>query len=269
MKTSEKGRGLIRESESLRVFAYPDPESPLAAATPGKRWGFRKAQEILDILPPEKRLLSGDPWTVGYGQTRGVTKDSVMSAGQAEINLSESLPRYERLVEMSCTRIPTQNQFDALVCIAWNCEAAVSKKSSIIRAHNRGDFSAAAKAFTLYNRSNGKVVDGLTMRRRREAALYLTPDYDGAPVDPMTEVSAQVVDEPKPLTSSKINIAQAGTATIATVTGATEALKAVGDFRDSVSGLGTWMVPLACLAVVVLCGFTIWQRYDLRKHGVV
>lgn len=269
MRTSEKGRDSLRESEAMRVFAYPDPASRLAQATPGKRWGFKLAQEILDSLPPEIKTLPGAPWTVGYGQTKGVTKDTIMSVGQANADLAESLPRYERLVSMSCTRIPTQNQFDALVCLAWNCEVAVAKTSAIIKAHNRGDFAAAANAFMLYNKAQGKVNAGLTSRRRKESALYLTPDDEDLPIDPMTQVSAQTVDAPKSLLKSKINLAQASTATIATLTGATEVLKTVDDLKETVAGLGQWMVPLACLAVVVLCGFTIWQRYDLRKRGVV
>lgn len=270
MRTSEKGRDALRGFEGMRVFAYPDPRSALAKATPGKRWGFKKAQEILDILPQEVRSLSGAPWTVGYGQTKNVTKDTVMSVGQANTDLAESLPRYERLVSMSCTRIPTQNQFDALVCIAWNVEAAVGKDSSIIKAHNRGDHASAAKAFTLYCKSKGAVDDALLARRRKEAAIYLTPDNDSSePMDPMAQVSPQSVDAPKSLLKSKINLAQAGTATIATVTGATEVLKTVGDFQEALQAIGPWIVPIACFAVVALCAYTIWQRYDLRKRGVV
>lgn len=269
MKTSEKGRSLIKKVEALRCFAYPDPMSPLALATRGKRWGFKPAQEILDTLPATVSTLDGAPWTVGYGQTKGVTKHSVMSAAQAENDLITSLGRYERMVSMSCTRIPTQNQFDALVCLAWNCEVAVSKNSSIIKAHNRGDYQAASQAFVLYNKSRGKPEPALTLRRREEATLYMTPDDSDEMPEPMDEVSPQVVDVPKPLTSSKINLAQAGTATIATVTGATEVLKTVGDFQESVQAIGPWLVPIACLAVVGLCLFTIWQRYDLRKRGVV
>lgn len=270
MRASEKGRDALRGLEGMRVFAYPDPRSALAEATPGKRWGFKLAQEILDSLPATVSTLDGKPWTVGYGQTQGVTKDTVMSVGQANANLAESLPRYEALVSSSCTRIPTQNQFDAMVCLAWNVEAAVSKSSSVIKAHNRGDFTSAAKAFDLYCKSKGKVDEALLARRRKEAAIYLTPDNDSAePMDPMAQVSPQAVDAPKPLTSSKINLAQAGTATIATVTGATEVLKTVGDFQESVQAIGPWLVPIACVAVVALCLFTIWQRYDLRKRGVV
>lgn len=39
--------------------------------------------------------------------------------------------------------------------------------------------------------------------------------------------------------------------------------------KEGVSSLGTWLVPMACIAVVILCGFTIWQRLDLRKRGIV
>lgn len=41
MRTSEKGRDALRGFEGMRVFAYPDPRSALANATPGKRWGFK------------------------------------------------------------------------------------------------------------------------------------------------------------------------------------------------------------------------------------
>lgn len=269
MNANEKGLDLIREFESLRIFAYPDPMSPLAKATPGKRWGFKKATEILSVLHAELSGLSGAPWTVGYGQTQGVTEDTVMSATEADADLRVSIGRYERLVSASCTRIPTQNQFNALVCLAWNCEVAVAESSAIIQAHNRGDFASAANAFTLYNKSKGKVVEGLTTRRMAEASVYLAPDDVGQMVDPMTQVSAQVVDAPKPLTASKINIAQVGTIGVTTITGVTEVLKSVTDFKDTLTALGPWMVPVACASIIGLCLFTIWQRNDLRKRGVV
>lgn len=269
MKTSTKGKDLLKTCESFRAFAYPDPVSPLAKATPGKRWGFKRAQEILDTLDPQKAALSGAPWTVGYGQTKGVNQESAMSVSQAEADLFEKLPRYEKLVLASCTVMPTQSQFDALVCIAWNVEVAVSKQSAIIKAHNRRDFASAAKAFTLYNKAGGQVNEGLTRRRRREADLYLTPEYEETVADPMLELSAQSVDEPKSLTASKINMAQAGTATVATLTGVTEVAKTVGEFKDTVTSLGEWLVPLACLVIIGFALYTAWERYDLRKRGVV
>lgn len=257
----------MKRSEAFREFAYPDPDSPLARANQRLRWGFVPAGALLDDLPAAVANLSGKPWTVGYGQTNGVTPAARMTLAEAEADLDRSLLRYEALVATACTLEPTQGQFDALVQLAWNCEAALNPvKSSIVKAHNRGDFAAAAKAFELYCKSNGKENAALLARRKREGADYLAASVavadEGA-------VSPQVVDAERPLTRSKINLAQAGTAAIATVTGASEALRTVGDFKESVAGLGDWFVPLACLAVVGLCAFTIWQRWDMRRRGVV
>jgi GH24 family phage-related lysozyme (muramidase) len=269
-RLSPVGRNKLKGSESFREFAYPDPYSPLALATKRQRWGFVAAAVILAGLPADVAALSGKPWTCGYGQTNGVTLGTRMTLAEAEADLDSSLLRYEALVDKACTLEPTQGQFDALVQLAWNCEAALNPaKSTVVKAHNRGDFAAAAKAFELYCKSNGKDSAALLARRKREGADYLA----GSELDPVGEalplVSPQVVDAERPLTRSKINLAQAGTAAIATVTGASEVLKTVGDFKDSVAGLGEWFVPMACLAVVGLCGFTIWQRWDMRRRGVV
>jgi lysozyme len=39
---------------------------------------------------------------------------------------------------------------------------------------NKGDFAGAAAEFPKWNKDNGKVVKGLTNRRLREQALFLT-----------------------------------------------------------------------------------------------
>lgn len=107
------------------------------------------------------------------------------------------------------------------------------------------------------------------LARAAEAALYLTSVPDDVSDAAEVQGMPQKVDAPVSMAGSKINLAQAGTATIATVTGATEVLKTVGDFQESLQAIGPWLVPIACVAVVALCLFTIWQRYDLRKRGVV
>ena len=103
-------------------------------------------------------------------------------------------------------------------------------------------------------------------RRKREAAAYL----QASPTDSlMSDLSPQTVDGEKPMLHSKINMAQAGTGAIASLGAINEGLNAITQLKDGVAELGTWLVPLACIAVVILCGFTIWQRYDLRRRGIV
>ncbi len=266
MKTSPQGKAEILAIEQFREYAYPDPLSPLAKATRGKPWGFKTAVSILATVPEHLRALDGTPWTCGIGQTQGVTPNTRMSKGQALADLDISLPRYEQMVLSACTLPPTQPQFDALVCLAWNCPSAVLPSSSIIKAHNRGDTQAAAKAFELYNKSRGVPSTALLTRRKREATLYLQSDSMALST---LDLSPQQVDPEKPLTRSKINIASATAGTVASVSAASEALRAFSDLRDGIASLGTWLLPLGLLSIVGLCGFIVWQRYDLRRRGVV
>lgn len=266
MNTSPEGKAAIRREEGVREYAYPDPASDLAKAYPRERWGFVPARDILHHLPASAQSLKAEPWTVGIGQTRAVTIDTHMTVEEADRDLDRSLMRYEAIVDSSCTREPTQGQFEALTSLAWNCPAAVEPKSSIIKAHNRGDWQAAAAAFSLYANAKGKPNASLMARRKREAAAYL----EASPTDSlMSDLSPQTVDGERPMSRSKINLAQAGTCAIAGVGAINEVLNAVTQLKEGVSSLGTWLVPMACIAVVILCGFTIWQRLDLRKRGIV
>lgn len=71
--------------EGFRAFAYPDPLSPLMKRYPREKWGFRPAIEILQKLgiSLSEATITGAPWTVGYGFTRGVTLTTVVSKERA------------------------------------------------------------------------------------------------------------------------------------------------------------------------------------------
>lgn len=269
MKTSTAGAAALKSREGLRAFAYPDPESALAKATPRASWGRMPARVIMRSLPAKVQELSASPWTVGYGQTWGVTIDTEMDEDAAERDLALHLTHYEDLVNAACTRKPTQGQFDALVSLAWNVEVAVSPKSSIIKAHNRGDWPAAARAFELYCKSGGREVPALLVRRKAEGADYLAASPVHQEDTTMADLSPQAVDAEKPMAASKINIAQAGAGAIASIGAVTEVLNAVGQLKEGVAGLGAWLLPAACIAVVALCVYTIWERMGLRKRGIV
>ena len=265
MKTSAQGRQMIRDEEGFRPYAYPDPLSELARTTPHIAWGYKPARELFAALPGNYRALNPAPWTVGFGQTVGVDEFTSMTVDEAEADLDAKLPQYEALVNTALTYPPTQVQFDALVCLAWNCPAALDpKKSSIVKAHNRGDFEAAGKAFELYNKSGGRVSPALVNRRRREAVLYLR-----STVEIPLGTSPQVVDEPKPLTASKINIASTTAGAVASVGAVTQVLDAIKQFKDGVDSLGTWLMPVAFIAIIIACGVVVWQRIELRNKGVV
>jgi lysozyme len=132
----------------------------------------------------------------------------------------------------------------------------------MLKRHNAGDFTAAARAFAMWNKSNGQVMGGLIARRAEEAALYLTPVEEADPI-------AQSVDVEKPMTASTINkasVVAGGTASLAAVS---QTLSAVNEVKYGIESLGSWVVPLLLVAVVGLCGFIIWQRWDMRQKGIV
>ena len=271
---SQTGLSLVKKSEGFREFAYPDPASDLARKSSRykPRWGYRPAAEILEELPESVATLSGAPWTCGYGETKGVTQDTRWSEPVASQRLRKRYAEFESGVREACTIVPSQNELDAMTSLAYNIGLGWSgrtkpkgakdgfRQSSVLRAHNRGDKLAAARAFSLWNRARGKVEPGLTARRAEEAALYLA-DID-------TEGSIpQAVEPESAMTTSPINKASAVAGGTAALAAATEVAKAVSDFKSSVSGLGEWLVPVLLVAVVALCGYTIWQRNRQRKEG--
>lgn len=71
-----------------------------------------------------------------------------------------------------------QNQFDALVSLAYNIGTVALKNSSVYKYIKAGDFKSAANAFLSWNkgRVNGQLVElkGLTRRRNAERGLFLS-----------------------------------------------------------------------------------------------
>jgi lysozyme len=213
--------------------------------------------------------VPGDRATIGYGFTDGVKIGDRMTREEADARLVEELRPYEMAVWQGCTLEPNQNEFDAMVLLCFNIGPAGFKKSTVLKAHNRGDHQAAARAFGLWNKSGGKVYAGLTKRRAEESALYLTPmpdDVSDPPEGPIAEMP-QTVDAESRMTESPINragVVAGGTAAVATVA---ETARTVAEVKYSVSSLGDWLVPLLLVAVVVLCGYVVWQRVNQRREG--
>jgi lysozyme len=241
---SPRGRALIKQFEGFREHAY---------------------QDVVGV------------WTIGYGFTRGVAPGQHMTPQQAEARLITELLGYEQAVLSGCTLEPNQNQLDAMCSLAWNIGIAGFLRSTVLRAHNRGDFQSASRAFGLWNKAGGREWAGLTRRRAAEAALYLEPApglvqrvVEGAipaaqagevPPPPPAQAMPQQIDHESGMGASGINRA----ATIAGTTAAT--VGAVSSIKQSVSDLGGWVVPLLCVAVVALAGYIIWQRWQQRKKG--
>ena len=66
----------------------------------------------------------------------------------------------------------TQNQFDAMVSLAYNIGVGNFLKSTLLKKVNAGDFIGASEEFLKWNKSGGKELLGLTRRRKREQDLF-------------------------------------------------------------------------------------------------
>lgn len=124
--------------------------------------------------------------TVGVGHLLTAAEKKKWKVGdritQAESDalLIADLKRFEDCVTNSVTVPVNQNQFDALVSLAFNIGERGFTRSSVLRKLNLKDYEGAAEAFLMWNKAGGKVSEGLNKRRQREKALFLRPAKESA-----------------------------------------------------------------------------------------
>lgn len=140
---NQAGIDLLKHFEGFSGVAYPDPAT------------------------------GGDPWTIGYGFTKGVKPGDVITLADAEDRLKVEMAEFEGGVLTCCNRLPSPNQLAAMTSLVYNIGLANFRSSTVLRRHNAGENFAAAGAFLLWNKAAGKVMQGLINRREAERALYL------------------------------------------------------------------------------------------------
>ena len=112
--------------------------------------------------------------TIGYGHTEGVYIGLTIDQQHAEDLLKSDLVRFEAIVRKLLKVTVTQNQFDALVSLAFNCGEGNLAKSTLLKVINEGRAVQAGPQFLRWNKAAGVVVAGLTRRREAEKTLYET-----------------------------------------------------------------------------------------------
>jgi len=197
-------------------------------------------------------LCPASVWTIGFGCTEGVKPGMVWTAGEAEAGLRREIAKFETTVNRLVTVSINQNEYDAMVSLAYNIGSAGFARSTLLRRLNNGDRSGAAKAFEMWKSGGGRVLPGLVSRRQREAALFLKPVE--APDEPFM---AQSVTEAREV--SKPAVAVGTTAAVIAVTEAAPAIipPAVPDaITQGISNVGAWKGV----------GETLWAFRDWALH---
>jgi len=148
LATSGAGLAIIKASEGLETEAYPDPGN-------GE---------------------TGEPWTIGYGHTRGVRRGDTCSEEQATAWLREDLGTAEHAVQRLVDVPLSQGQFDALTSFVFNVGRSAFASSTLLRLLNAGDVAGAAEQFKRWNRGADGPLPGLVIRRAAERSLFLSQE---------------------------------------------------------------------------------------------
>jgi lysozyme len=140
--------------------------------------GYKLIQEFegLSLVP---YLCSAKVATIGYGNTfypsgKKVTmQDQPISLATAKWMLKETADKFAADVDKLIKSKLTQNQFNAIVSFAFNLGITSLGRSTLLKKVNinPNDPTIAAE-FAKWNKAGGKVLNGLTKRRAKEAKLY-------------------------------------------------------------------------------------------------
>lgn len=111
--------------------------------------------------------------TIGWGSTGpDIVMGLTWTRAQCDARFAADLAKFAARVAASVTGETGQNQFDAMVSLAYNIGASAFKGSTLLRLHNAGDFAGADVQFAVWNKQAGRVLPGLVRRRAAEAAMY-------------------------------------------------------------------------------------------------
>ena len=151
MKTSPHGLAFLRQNEGRVLRVYPD-----SCGIPTCGVGH--------VVLQSDHLRLGD--TITEEQSDAFELLDVVKCENA-INGAVTVPI-------------SQNQFDAMVSLAFNIGVGGFLSSTVLRDLNAGNIADEKRAFELWDKDtkNGVLVvdDALLARRDREVELFLTPD---------------------------------------------------------------------------------------------
>jgi len=141
LRINDAGLQIIKESEGLRLEAYN----------------------------------LGGQWLIGYGHSGTARAGMTITEAEAEQLLRQDVRDAEDGVRARVLVPVNQNQFSAMVSLAYNLGVGGFGGSSVLEALNDGDYNEAADNFMNHNRAGGVPNEHLTHRREKERTLFLTP----------------------------------------------------------------------------------------------
>jgi lysozyme len=119
------------------------------------------------------RRFPNEPWTAGWGHTRGVTETTTCTPDIALQWLKEDVLEASTVVRVVGNTL-TQHQFDALVSLAYNVGVGnFEKATELHKALALKQWAAVGEHFLSFDHIDGVENAGLKRRRELEKALFL------------------------------------------------------------------------------------------------
>jgi lysozyme len=137
----------------------------------------------------QPKLCPADVWTEGWGRAmrgkdgkfltrKNTTKAQAFAAAtihteeQAEQALVEDTCEFARHVDRLVLVTLEPNELGALTSLCYNIGVQAFSTSTALAALNRLDFARCMEAMQWFNKSGGKRLRGLVLRRKKEADLF-------------------------------------------------------------------------------------------------
>ena len=136
---------------------------------------FIKSKEGLKL---NAYLCPANKWTIGYGNTFyengiAVKKEDRITKERAEQLFFNILIQFSKKVKTIVKSKINDNQFSALVSFAYNVGIGNLQKSTLLKLVNENPNNPLIRnEFMRWNKAGGKVLRGLTNRRKFESDIY-------------------------------------------------------------------------------------------------
>lgn len=139
------------------------------AAPVVSHWEGKRNKAYLDRLPTQA------VWTICYGSTGpDVTSGMAKTDAECRAMLARDLPKYAAEVAKCTPEIFDRPKVAAAaISLSWNIGANAYCKSTASKRFRAGDYRGGCEALGWFNRSGGRVIQGLVNRRAAEVKLCL------------------------------------------------------------------------------------------------
>ena len=144
----------------------------------------------LRVIGLQPKLCPANVWTEGYGRAmkfedgsfmrksnttyeEALARQTIKTVKEAEIALLEDTEEFSEKIK-PFIKVKINNQiFSSFISMAYNIGDNAFKNSTLLKKVNLKDFIGASEQFKVWNKSGGKVMLGLTRRRKSEKNLFL------------------------------------------------------------------------------------------------